>query len=119
MNAIFVCFGGLSNTGRLTGVAGLKAVEDVGIDDSNIFCLAALASKSQKVINKTKEAEKVIVVDGCQMECSKKIVEGVGLEIDHYINLVGDLEIKKSKPLDYDEKDVEKVKNKIIEKINE
>jgi uncharacterized metal-binding protein len=117
MKALFVCFGCLSNTGRLTGIAGLKAIEKIGIDKANIFCLGALATKGKLVIDKTKEAEKIIVVDGCPLKCAKKIVEDSGFKIDHYINLVEDLGFQKGKPLDYTEEDVEKVMNEILKVI--
>jgi len=114
MKALFVCFGCLSNTGRLTGIAGLKAIEKIGIEKANIFCLGALATKGKLVIDKTKEAEKIIVVDGCPLKCANKIVKNSGFKIDHYINLVEDLGFQKGKPLDYTEKDVEKVMNEIL-----
>lgn len=114
MKALFVCFGCLSNTGRLTGVAGLKAIEKIGVDKANIFCLGALATKGKLVMDKTKEAEKIVVVDGCSLECAKKIVEGSGFKIDNYINLVENLGFQKGKPLDYTEEDVEKVVNEIL-----
>jgi len=114
MKALFVCFGCLSNTGRLTGIAGLRSIEKIGIDKANIFCLAALATKGKLVMDKTKEAEKIIVIDGCPLKCARKIVEGSGFKINHYVNLVEDLGFEKGKPLDYTEKDVEKVTNEIL-----
>jgi len=114
MKALFVCFGCLSNTGRLTGVAGLKAIEKIGIDKANISCLAALATKGKLVMDKTKEAEKIVVVDGCPLKCAKKIVEDSGFKIDQYINLVEDLHFEKGKPLDYTDEDVETVVNEIL-----
>jgi uncharacterized metal-binding protein len=114
MKALFVCFGCLSNTGRLTGIAGLKAVEKIGMEKANIFCLAALTTKSRLVMDKTKEAEKIVVADGCPLKCAKKIVEDSGFKIDNYINLVEDLGFQKGKPLDYTEEDVEKVMNEIL-----
>jgi len=113
MKALFVCFGCLSNTGRLTGVAGLKAIEKIGIDKANISCLAALATKGKLVMDKTKEAEK-IVVDGCPLKCAKKIIEYSGFKIDQYINLVEDLHFEKGKPLDYTDEDFETVVNEIL-----
>ncbi len=114
MKAIFVCFGCLSNTGRLTGIAGLKAIEKAGVEKANIFCLAALANKSEPVLEKTKTAEKIIVVDGCPLNCAKKIVEDAGFKIDAYLNLVEDLKFQKGKPLNYSKEDVERVVDEIL-----
>ncbi len=114
MKAIFVCFGCLSNTGRLTGISALKAIEKAGVDKTNIFCLGALATKSKPILEKTGVAEKIIVVDGCPLKCAKKIVESAGFKIDTYLNLVEDMKFQKGKPLDYSKEDVEKVVNEIL-----
>lgn len=118
MKALYVCFGCLSNTGRLTGLGGLKAVEKVGLDKTNIFCLPGLAVNVPTTIEKSKTVEKIICVDGCSMECAKKVVEFAGFKCDKSIQLVRDLEITKSKPLDYTDEDLDKVTNYIVESIN-
>jgi uncharacterized metal-binding protein len=111
--AIFVCFGCLSNLGRLTGVAALEVVDEIGVEKANIFCLGALATGGKIVIEKTKNAEKIVVVDGCSLSCAKKIVEGAGFSPDAAINLMEDLGMTKGKPLDYTREDVLKVKEAI------
>jgi uncharacterized metal-binding protein len=117
MKALFICFGCLSNTGRLTGIAGLKAIETIGLERANIFCLAALATNVKTVMEKTKEAEKIVVVDGCPLKCAKNIVEAAGFKIDEYINLVEDMGFQKANPYAYSEDDVEKVAKAIIKAI--
>ena len=94
-NIIYTCFGGLSNTGLTAGLASLEAVKELGLDKVSIGCLAGLSTKIPLVIGKTKAAKKVITVDGCPMECSKKVVEEAGFDIAKSIVLVRDIGMKK------------------------
>ena len=94
-NIIYTCFGGLSNTGLTAGLASLEAVKELGLAKVSIGCLAGLSTKIPPVIGKTKAAKKVITVDGCPMECSKKVVEEAGFDIAKSIVLVRDIGMKK------------------------
>jgi uncharacterized metal-binding protein len=112
-NALFVCFGCLSNLGRITGLAALGVVDEVGIEKANIFCLGGLATDGKLVIEKTKAAKRIITVDGCSLSCAKKIVERAGFKPDATINLMEDLGMTKGRPLDYTDEDVSRVKEAI------
>lgn len=94
-NAIFVCFGGLSNTGYITALAGMEAVRTVGLKKAAIFCLAGLPVGVSMVLAKARAARKVITVDGCANNCAKKLVEQAGLPIAKAITLAVDLGVKK------------------------
>jgi uncharacterized metal-binding protein len=100
-NALFVCFGCLSNVGTLTGLAGLEVVRSVGPQNAAIFCLGGLATEVPTVLDKTRAAERIITVDGCPMNCALKIVEGAGFTPDRIINLVQDCGLQKGPPLHY------------------
>ncbi len=77
-NALFVCFGCLSNVGMLTGLAGLEVVKQVWLDKACIFCLAGLAAEEKMVLDKTRAARRIIVADGCPLNCASKIVDRRG-----------------------------------------
>ena len=94
-NIIYACFGGLSNTGITAALASLEAVKELGLAKASIGCLAGISTKVPSVIGKTKVAKKVITVDGCPMECSRKVVEGAGFNIAKSIVLVRDIGMKK------------------------
>ena len=57
--------------------------------------MAGVSTKVPPVIGKTKVAKKVITVDGCPMECSRKVVELAGFNIAKSIVLVRDIGMKK------------------------
>ena len=79
-NAIFSCFGGASNTGITSGLACLEAVKELGLQKAAIMCLGGLPTSVKPVLGKTRAAKKVITVDGCPFECSRKIVEQAGFK---------------------------------------
>jgi len=94
-NIIFSCFGGLSNTGITSALASMEAVKQLGLDKVAIGCLGGLPLKIIPVIGKTAAAKKVITVDGCPFECSRKIVEEAGFKVTKSIVLVRDIGMKK------------------------
>ena len=79
-NAIFSCFGGASNTGITSGLACLDAVKELGLQKAAIMCLGGLPTSVKPVLGKTAAAKKIITVDGCPFECSRKIVEQAGFK---------------------------------------
>lgn len=97
-NALFVCFGGMSNVGVLSGLAALEAVKQAGPEKAGIFCLGGLPTEAPTVLKKTRAARRIVTVDGCQMNCARKIVEQAGFTPHQPINLVEDCGIKKGPP---------------------
>lgn len=51
--ALFVCFGGMSNTGMLTGLAGLEVMKQLGRAKACIFCLGGLPTQAPSVLKAT------------------------------------------------------------------
>jgi uncharacterized metal-binding protein len=94
-NIIYACFGGLSNTGITAALAAMEAVKELGLKKVAIGCLGGLPTKVLPVHGKTKAAVKVITVDGCPFECSKKVVEAAGFKVAKGIMLTRDIGMKK------------------------
>jgi len=106
-NALFVCFGGLSNVGTLTGLAALEVERKLGPDKAGIFCLGGLPTEGKSVLDKTRAAKRIITVDGCPLNCARKIVEAAGFVPDRIVNLVEDCGLKKGPPLEYSDEDLQ------------
>ena len=94
-NVIYVCFGGMSNTGITAALASMEAVKELGLKRVAIGCLGGLPTKVGPVYGKTKAAGKVVTVDGCPFECSKKVVEAAGFKVAKSIMLTRDIGMKK------------------------
>ena len=92
---IFNCFGGMSNTGITAALASLEAVKEVGLDKACIGCLAGLPTEVDPVFAKVKAAKRVVTVDGCPFECSRKLVEASGIRPTASIMLVRDVPMSK------------------------
>lgn len=79
-NVVFSCYGGASNTGITSALACLEAVKELGLEKVAVMCLGGLPTNVKSVLAKTRAAKKIITVDGCPFECSRKIVEQAGFK---------------------------------------
>lgn|GEM_PF-634534 len=116
---LVVCNSGASNTGLLTGLAALEVVRKLGSDKVGICSLPALANKIPRQVMLVKKIKRLIVVDGCRNECSRKILYTLGIKYDKYLNLEHDLGIEKLGPfttMNYSKEDVEKVSSAVMKK---
>jgi len=92
---IYSCFGGMSNTGIVAALASIEAVKEVGLAKACVGCLAGLPTEVGPVHGKTKAAKRIVTVDGCPFECSRKMVEANGFKPTKSIMLVRDIGMKK------------------------
>jgi len=83
------------------------------------FSRPAIAAESKPHVGIAERARKLIVINGCQNECAKKIAENLGIlgiSYDAYLNLEYDLGIEKIgsfTTLQYSHDDVERVNESI------
>jgi uncharacterized metal-binding protein len=101
---IFPC-AGQANTGQLTNLAAIQLTEE---GYGNIACVALLAIGAEGLIANAKEADEVIILDGCPMMCAKKIAAEQGIILGQHI-IVTELGIVKSGSRDYTDEDIETV----------
>ena len=116
-NALFVCFGVMSSSGTLTGVAALEAMKKLDPKKTGLFCTSALAADVPKHKKTTQAAKRIITVDGCANRCASKIVEKSGFKVDKGLNLVKDLAIEKRgpfRPFDYTPEELQKAVDAIV-----
>jgi len=117
-NALFVCFGAMSNVGMMTGLASLEAIKQVSPGKAGIFCLGALPTEAPSVLEKTRKVNRIITIDGCFLNCARKIVENAGFNPTKTINLVSDVGISKRSASQYDPNELEIVTKAIVQAIN-
>lgn len=89
---IFPC-SGASNTGEICDRAARMLSRE---GEGKMFCLAAIGAKLESFVNATKEADKVLVLDGCQVNCAKRTLEEAGIKSVLHIQIT-DLGIEKGK----------------------
>lgn len=90
---IFSC-SGAANVGEIADEACRRLMFD---GRGEMYCLNGLGGGLDEFIDKTRGSDVVLVVDGCDKECGKQVMERCGLEDYHYVR-VTDLGIDKAKP---------------------
>jgi uncharacterized metal-binding protein len=101
---IFPC-AGQANTGQLTNCAALQLTEE---GYGSIACVALLATGAEGLVAAAKDADEVVILDGCQMICAKKIAEAQGVPITQHLILT-ELGIPKGPSKSFTDADIEKV----------
>jgi uncharacterized metal-binding protein len=71
---IFPC-SGAADVGAIADLAARKMTRE-GI--GKMACLAGIGAGSSGIIESTKAAAKVLVIDGCPVDCGKKVLEKAG-----------------------------------------
>ena len=88
----YACSGGANVAEAADRAARELMFQGVG----SMFCLAGLGAGIQGMIQTAKDADLNVVLDGCPMECAKKIFDKAG--VTHYVQVkVTDLGIEKVK----------------------
>jgi uncharacterized metal-binding protein len=82
-----------------------------------IFCLGGLPTQSQLVLDKTRAAQRIVTVDGCPLNCARKIVEQAGFVPYKTINLVEDCSIKKGPPQAYGDEEMQVAVKAIVDAV--
>lgn len=96
---------GASNVGQLTN----EAAKRLDIEKSaKFYCLAGPGGDIQAMTQSVKDADQVLVIDGCPVACAKLIMERTGIADYEYV-VVTDLGIEKNRDFDLPEADVESV----------
>lgn len=75
-NLIFACSGGADVGGITDQAARRLTLEGVG----RMFCLAGIGGRVEGILKTTKEACKILVIDGCPINCAKKSLKQAGFE---------------------------------------
>ncbi|MFA5332152.1 MAG: putative zinc-binding protein [Methanoregula sp.] len=101
---IFPC-AGQANTGQLTNLAAIQLTDE---GYGSIACIALLATDAENLIKNAKKAEEVVVLDGCPMQCAKKIAEAQGVPVGQHL-IMTELGIVKGPSKNYTDDDVEKI----------
>lgn len=70
-------------------------------------------------MDRTRGANRIITVDGCPLNCARKIVEAAGFVPDRVINLVEDCGLKKGPPLEYSDEDLQVAMSAIMHAVQD
>ena len=86
-------------------------------ESARMCCTTAVAANSKVHVGIAEKAKRLIVINGCQMECASKVVRNRGIEPDYEITVAKE-GVKKLPSLDFNPEDVKRISNKIVEDIS-
>jgi uncharacterized metal-binding protein len=72
---IFAC-SGAADVGEIADGAARQMTQDGA---GEMSCLAGIGARVQKILEQTEGARKILVIDGCSVDCAKQCLELVGL----------------------------------------
>lgn len=107
--AIFPCVGA-SNVGQLSNKI---AVELEKKNIGTLMCTVGIGARAPGLIKSAEASDRIIVIDGCPVNCASKTLENAGFKIDRLI-VISELGIKKTKDKDLKESEVSDLLYKII-----
>ena len=89
---IFAC----SGAADVGGISDLAARQLTSEGKGKMYCLAGVGGRVKGILETTREADKILAIDGCPLDCTKLCLEEAGItEFDHII--VTDLGLDKGK----------------------
>lgn len=101
---IFPC-AGQANVGQLTNLAAIQLTEE---GYGSIACASLLAIGTESLIANALKADEVVILDGCPMNCAKKIAGAQGIAAGQYL-VMTELGIAKGPSKSYTNDDIEKI----------
>jgi uncharacterized metal-binding protein len=107
------CSGG-SNVGQLSNRAAVElTLEGFG----KMFCLAGIGGHINGLVQSAKDVQQIIVIDGCDIGCSKAILENADVPFKNYVVLT-ELGIGKNKDFNLKQEEVDRVKAAVKDAAN-
>lgn len=110
---IYACSGGAN----VAEVSDLAARELMAKGEGTMFCLAGLGADIEGMIDTAQNADLNLVIDGCPMDCAKKIFDRAGVSNYKQIK-VTDLDIEKVKGIRATQQQVERTIQRACEVLN-
>lgn len=108
--AIFPCVGG-SNVGQLSNKIAVE-LEKKGF--GNLMCTSGIGGRISGIMKSAEASDKIIVIDGCPLNCAKNTLELAGFKVDNHI-IISEFGIKKNKDKNLKENEISEVLEKTLE----
>lgn len=104
---VYACSGG-ANVGEIADASARKLMKE---NCATMFCLAGLGAQIEGMVQTAKDAELNLLIDGCPMDCTKKVFDKLAITNYHQLR-VTDLGIEKTKGVEITEEQVTKTVQK-------
>jgi uncharacterized metal-binding protein len=104
---LYAC-SGASNVGQM---ANRIAIELTKQGKGRMICTAGIGGRIPGIMKSTEGTDKIVVIDGCSLNCTRKSLELAGFTVDTHIVLT-ELGVAKNKQLDVDANEMNKLLTK-------
>jgi len=108
-----VACSGASNVGQIANQAALELAKS---KVAGFFCLAGVGGHIKGMVKSAKEADLMVAIDGCPVQCAAKTLQHAEIEPAIQV-IVTELGIEKSHDITLDEKACSKVVEKVKEEL--
>ncbi len=108
--AIFPCVGS-SNVGQLSNKIAIE-IGNKGF--GNVMCTSGIGGRISGIMKSAEASDKIIVIDGCPLNCARKTLELAGFKVDNHI-IISEFGIKKNKDKDLKENEISEALEKTLE----
>ena len=109
-NVMILACSGASNVGQLSNQAAIELTQE---GYGKMFCLAGIGGQLSGFVQSAKDVPNLVAIDGCQVGCTKAILDHAGITPSSYIVLTDNPRIEKNKNFDLKRDDIEKVKSAV------
>ena len=114
LDIILAC-DGASSVGQVGHQVAVKLTKEV--EQARMCCITAVGANSKPHVDIARKAKRLIIINGCQFNCASKIVRNLNIEPDYEITIAKE-DVEKAPTLDFDEDDVTRIANKIVEDLS-
>jgi len=80
---VFTC-AGAAHSGQVANRAGLVLMMQGA---GQLYCAAAIAADRPDKLERTRNAARRVVVDGCDDDCARRILERAGMPVDLHVDV--------------------------------
>ena len=108
-NRMIIWCAGVANVGQMTNQIAVELSEE---GYGRRFCLAGIAAHLAGFVRSVKDAEDILVLDGCPIACARKIIEHVEAPVKNHFILT-ELGVEKKMSPDLDRETLDRVKEAI------
>lgn len=110
---VYSCSGS-SNVAQLTNHLAVKLDRE---QIAEMSCITGVGGNVKPLVHKAKHAEKIIVIDGCQLKCALHCLKNQDIEPDIHVTLTEDFQMKKIFHEDFSREDADRIYDVVAEKI--
>jgi uncharacterized metal-binding protein len=108
-----VACSGASNVGQIANQAAIDLAKE---KVAGFFCLAGVGGHIEGMLKSAKEADLMVAIDGCPVQCAAKTLQHADIEPAIQV-IVTELGIEKSHDIAIDKADCSKVVEKVKEEL--